>query len=78
MVSIHVKAPGNGTKWLNATDWSDVPVQGIPNLVNWLDVFVSRLSRTFLFVVSGLICQMEICTGRKGSIFFVSPGVLLC
>ena len=78
VVSIHVKAAGNGTKWLNATDWSDVPVQGIPNLVNWLNVCVSRLSRTFLVAGSELICQMEIVIGRKISIFFVSLGVRLC
>ena len=78
MVSIHVKAAGNGTKWLNATDWSDVAVQGIPNLVNWLNVCVSRLSRTFLVVGSEQICQMVIVIGRKISISFVSPGVRLC
>lgn len=46
--------------------------------IDWLNVCVSRLSRTFLVVVAGLICQMEIWTGSKGSIFFVSHGVRLC
>ena len=36
------------------------------NGTKWLNVCVSRPSRIFLVVVSGLICQMEIWTGRKG------------
>ena len=51
--------------------------QDYQNRINWLNIYASRLSRTFLAEESELICQMEIGIGRKISIFFVSPGVRL-
>lgn len=78
LVSIHVNAAGNGTKWLNATGWSVFTCSGRRSRIDWLNVYASRLSRISLVVVSGLICQMVIWTGRKGSIFFASRGVRLC
>ena len=48
------------------------------NRINWQNVCVNRLSRTFLVIESEQICQMVIVIGRKISIFFVSPGVQLC
>ena len=42
LVSIHVNVAGNGMKWLNATGWSLLCVQGRRSLIVWLNVCVSR------------------------------------
>ena len=79
LVSIHVNAAGSGSKWLNATEWSAFTCSGQTrrSRIDWLNVCVSRQSRTFLVAESEQRCQMEIGIGRKISIFFVSPGVRL-
>ncbi len=78
VASIHVNAAVKARNGLMRPDGVCSRVQGRLSRIDWLNVCVSRLSRTFLVVVSEQICQMEIWTGRKGFIFFVSPGVLLC
>ena len=52
--------------------------QGRRRLIVWLNVCASQRSRTFLVAGSEQKCQMDIWIGKKISMFFVSPGVLLC
>lgn len=74
VVSIHVNAAVKARNGLMLYSRA----QSRRSLIVWLNVCVSRRSRTFLVAGSEQRCLMEIWIGRKGFIFFVSPGALLC
>ena len=78
LVSIHVNAAGNGSKWLNATGGASIPARGRPSQTNSQNASARQQSRTSLDAASEPTSQTEIWTRRKVSIFFVSPGVQLC
>ena len=67
LVSIDVNAAGNGSKWLNATGWSAIPVRGRQSQTSSQNAFARLLSRISQVVVLEPICQTMIWTGRKAS-----------
>ena len=68
LVSIHVNAAGNGSKWLNATGWSVYTCKGRPSPTSSQNASARQQSRTSLGVVSEPTSQTVIWTGRKASI----------
>lgn len=68
LVSIHVNAAGNGSKWLNATGWSIYTCKGQTASDKLAECLCKQQSRTSLDTVLEPICQTVIWTGRKVSI----------
>ena len=78
VVSIHVNAAGNGTKWLNATGWSVFTCSGQTESDKLAECLCESAIKNFPGRRIRTDCQMVIVIGRKISISCVSLGVQMC
>ena len=77
LVSIHVNAASDGTKWMNASGWSVYTCKGRTPQISLQIACASQLLRISQEGESGLICQTVIWTGRRTFIFSESRSAQL-
>ena len=78
MVSIHVNAAGNGSKWLNATGWSVFTCSGQTESDRLAECMCEAAIKNFPGRRIRTDFSMGILIGKNNSIFYESPGVRLC
>ena len=78
VVSIHVNAAGNGTKWLNATGWSVFTCSGQTESDRLAECMCEAAIKNFPGRRIRTDFSMGILIGKNNSIFYESPGVRLC
>ena len=76
LVSIHVNAAGDGTKWLNASGWSALLLKVKPYQINLQSAYMKQQLRISPVIESEQNRQMEIPIGKKTSTCSVTLGVL--
>ena len=78
VVSIHVNAAGNGSKWLNATGWSVFTCSGQTESDRLAECMCEAAIKNFPGRRIRTDFSMGILIGKNNSIFYESPGVRLC